>query len=182
MVPATGPDPTRNGVDLRTVVRLAEAMDSDARHAEELSRYSRSARVRWVQGFHSRAFVRDVPPHDYDEPDWLGGSNAAMAASEAILGAVGGCVAVGFAANASLRDVTIRELEVEVEGTIDLPSFFGLREGNPGYQSLRMTLFVDCDADDALLQEIVHRAVDLSPVVNTMRNAVDVQHEVKVIR
>jgi len=170
-----------NGVDVTTVVNLAARMDTDPEAARELSAYARRVRVRWVSGFHSQAYTRDAPPHAYDEPEWLGGTNRAMAASEALLGAIGGCIAVGFAANASLREVPVHELEVEVEGTIDLPSFFGIRDGNPGYTQIRVTIFTRCDAPQALLDEIAYRAVQLSPVANTVRRPVDVQYAVRTI-
>ncbi len=170
-----------NGVDLTTVVNLAARMDTDPQLARELSGYARGVRVRWIGGFHSQAYTRDVPPHGYDEPEWLGGTNRAMAASEAVLGAIGGCIAVGFAANAALREVHVHELEIEVEGTINLPSFFGILEGNPGYTQIRVTIYTRCDADPRLLDEIAYRAVQLSPVVNTVRHPVDVQYTVRSI-
>jgi uncharacterized OsmC-like protein len=170
-----------NGVNVTTVVNLAARMDADPEAARELSAYSRRVRVRWVSGLHSQAYARDVTPHGYDEPEWLGGTNRAMAASEAVLGAIGGCIAVGFAANASLREVPVHELEIDVEGTIDLPSFFGIREGNPGYTQIRVTIFTRCDATPALLDEIAYRAVQLSPVVNTVRRPVDVQYTLRPI-
>lgn len=170
-----------NGVDLQTVVNLAADMDTNPEKAAELADFRRSVRVRWVNGLFSQGYTRDVPPHGYDEPTWLGGTNAAMAASEALLGAIGGCIAVGFAANASLREVRIDELEVDVEGTIDLPSFFGIRDGNPGYKHVRVTLYTKCEADPALLSEIAFRAVQLSPVVNTIRNPVELTYAVKPI-
>lgn len=171
-----------NGVDLQTVVRLATEIDSDESKAGELASYSRRARVQWTNGFFSQAHTRDVPPHGFDEPSWLGGTNAAMAASEALLAAVGGCIATGFAANASLREVEIHELEVEVEGEIDIPSFFGIRDGNSGYKNIRVTIYANCDADPELLDEISFRAVQLSPVVNTVKSPVAVDYVVKDIR
>ncbi len=173
---------TLNGVDLSTVTNLAARMDVDSEYAKEMAKFSRSVRVRWIDGFRSQGYTRDVPPHAYDEPEWLGGRNRAMAASEAVLGAIGGCIAVGFAANAALREVAVHELEVEVEGTIDLPSFFGIREGNPGYQQINVTLYVRCDADGPLLDEIAYRAVNLSPVVNTVRHPVRMDYELRAIR
>jgi hypothetical protein len=170
-----------NGVDIRTVVTLASRMDTDADYGREMAQFPRGVRVRWINGLHSQAHTRDVPPHGYDEPEWLGGTNQAMAASEAVLGAIGGCIAVGFVANAALREVVVHELEVQVDGTIDLPSFLGLREGNPGYQKIRVTLFVHCDAQGALLNEIAYRAVNLSPVVNTIRNPVQLEYDLKVL-
>ncbi|MFB6362220.1 MAG: OsmC family protein [Halobacteriales archaeon] len=168
-----------NGVDLETLTELMAEVDRDSDRLDELSDYSRSCRVRWLNSFHSQAFTRDVPPNEMDEPEWLGGTNQGMAASEAVLGAIGGCIATGFAANASVRDVEINELEVDVEGEINLPSFFGLSGESPGYESVDVTIYADCDADDDLLEEIAFRAVDLSPVVNTVREPVDVDYEVK---
>ena len=173
---------TINGVDVRTVVTLAARMDTDPEYGREMSQFRRGARVRWINGLHSQAHTRDVPPHGYDEPEWLGGTNQAMAASEAVLGAIGGCIATGFIANAALREVTVHELEVQVDGTIDLPSFLGIREGNPGYQQVRVTIFVRCDTEGALLDEIAYRAVNLSPVVNTVRNPVHLDYDLKVVR
>ena len=170
-----------NGVDLTTVVNLAAQMDTNPELAQELSGYARRVRVRWVDGFHSQAYTRDVPSHSYDEPAWLGGKNRAMAASEAVLGAIGGCIATGFAANAALREVPVHELEIEVEGTINLPSFFGILEGNPGYTKIQVTIYARCAADPTLLDEIAFRAVQLSPVVNTVRHPVDVQYTVRSI-
>jgi uncharacterized OsmC-like protein len=170
-----------NGVNLPTIVDLATRMDSDPRYAEEMSHFSRRVRVRWVSGLHSQAYTRDVPPHGYDEPGWLGGANAAMAASEALLGAIGGCIAVGVAAQAALREVTVEELEIEVEGTIDLPAFFGIRESTSGYTAITVTIYIKCGAEGHLLDEILYRAVNLSPVVNTVRQPVDVRYTVKAI-
>jgi len=172
---------TVNGVSLPTIVGLATRMDSDPNYAAEMSRFSRGVRVRWVAGLHSQSYTRDVPSHSYDEPEWLGGTNKAMAASEAVLGAIGGCIAVGVAAQAALREVTIDELELDVQGTIDLPAFFGIRENTSGYTKINVTIYIKCNAEGQLLDEILYRAVNLSPVVTTVRQPVDVQYSVKVI-
>jgi len=78
--------------------------------------------------------------------------------------------------------VTVHELEVQVDGTIDLPSFLGIREGNSGYQQVRVTIFVRCDATGALLDEIAYRAVNLSPVVNTIRHPVQLEYDLKIVQ
>lgn len=168
-----------NGVDVRTLAALAGELDSNPDRAKELASYTRSVRVRWTSGYQSHARARGTPPHGYDEPRWLGGADAAMAASEALLGAVGGCIATGFAANAALREVEIRELEIEVEGEIDVPAFLGLRDSHSGYKRLRVRIHAAADADPALLEEIAFRAVQLSPVVNTVRNPAQVEYELE---
>lgn len=167
-----------NGVDLATVTDLAAEVDRHEERADELGEHTRSARVRWVDGFHSQAYSRGTEPNTFDEPEWLGGKDRAMAASEALLGAIGGCIATGFAANAALREVEIHELEIKVEGEMDIPSFLGLGDGDSGYDQIRVSIYVDCDAEGELLDEIAFRAVDLSPVTNTIRDPVDVEYEV----
>lgn len=172
-------DVTLNGVDLETLTQLAAEVDTDPERAADLGETDASARVQWRAGFNSQGYSGDAPPHAYDEPEWLGGTDAGMPAREALLGAVGACVVTGFAANASLRDVTIHELEVEVEGHVDIPSFLGLGDGDSGFEELEITINVDCDAEGKLLEEIALRAVDLSPVVNTVQKPVDVDYEVE---
>jgi uncharacterized OsmC-like protein len=168
-----------NGVDLATVTDIAAEVDREEDRADELGDHTRSARVRWVDGFHSQAYSRGTEPNTYDEPEWLGGKDRAMAASEALLGAIGGCIATGFAANAAMREVEIHELEIAVEGEMDIPSFLGLGDGESGYEEIRVDIYVDCEAEGELLEEIAFRAVDLSPVTNTIRDAVDVDYDVE---
>src|SRR2546427_11518460 len=140
-----------NGVDLTTVVNLASRIDANPDVARELSAYARRVRVRWVDGFHSQAYTRDVPSHTYDEPEWLGGKNRAMAASEAVLGAIGGCIATGVAANAALREVAIHELEIEGEGAINPPSVFGIPGGHPGDTRSPVASYAPREAHPTLL-------------------------------
>src|SRR2546428_10788886 len=121
-----------NGVDLTTVVNLAAQMDTNPELAQELSGYARRVRVRWVDGFHSQAYTRDVPSHTYDEPAWLGGKNRAMAASEAVLGAIGGCIATRLAADAALREGPRHPLAIQGAGPDQPPSLFRLPAGDPG--------------------------------------------------
>src|SRR3989442_3891336 len=107
-----------NGVDLTTVVNLAAQMDTNPELAQELSGYARRVRVRWVDGVHSHAYTRDVPSHNYDEPAWLGGKNRAMAASEALVGAICGCIANSLAANSALPHVPVPAPWIQWDGTI----------------------------------------------------------------
>lgn len=172
---------TVNGVDVETVGNLAKQLSEDKAQAEKYASFTRRARVRWISGVHSEAYIRSsVPTVQYDEPEWLGGTDKAIAASEALLGAIGGCISVGFAANAAVQNVEVRELRVEVEGEINLPAFLGLQEGNPGYSNIRIAIYCDTDADEKTLSGLIDKAVNLSPVVNTVRNPVDVQYKVWV--
>ena len=78
------------------------------------------------------------------------------------MSAVGACVATGFVAQATGRGVKVESLEVQVDGKLNLPVFFGLAEGNPGYDEMAVTVYAQTDAAPDVLQEIYDKAV--SPV------------------
>ena len=54
-----------------------------------------------------------------------------------MLGALGNCLAVGYAANASAAGVEINDLKIEVSGDLDLHTFLGLKPGHAGYGACR---------------------------------------------
>ncbi len=45
---------------------------------------------------------------------------------EQLLGALGNCLAVGYAANATGAGITINDLSVDLQGDLDLHTFLGL--------------------------------------------------------
>ena len=63
----------------------------------------------------------------------LGGTNIAANPVEQILGALGSCLAIGYTAGAVARGITIQDLRIDLAGHIDLPVFFGLKDGHAGY-------------------------------------------------
>ncbi len=67
-----------------------------------------------------------------DEPTSLGGGDAAPNPVEQLLGALGNCLAVGYAANASVAGISIERLDITLDGDLDLRSFLGLAEAMPG--------------------------------------------------
>ena len=91
-----------------------------------------SAQVRWTGAFRSEAAVRGFAPIASDEPKGLGGSDSAPNPVEQLLGALGNCLAVGYAANASVAGITIRDLRIDLDGDVDLHAFLGLDDGHAG--------------------------------------------------
>jgi uncharacterized OsmC-like protein len=90
-----------------------------------------------------------------------------------VLASLGSCLAVGYAASASVRGIELRSLEVELSGTIDLRVFLGLAEGHAGYERIEVTARVDSDADDDALQELHEHVIRTSPVGNTIEHPVE---------
>lgn len=164
---------TLNDVDLPAVGALIEAIGQDPAKA----RTTWKSTVEWRGGFRSASRSRDFDPAGSDEPTALGGDDTAPNPVEQLLGALGNCLAVGYAANATAAGIQLRDLRIELEGDLDLHTFLGLAEGNAGYQRIRANVSIDSDADPEALRELHDKVVATSPVGHTLSGSVPVSVE-----
>jgi len=134
-----------------------------------------SAQVRWTGAFRSEAAVRGFAPIASDEPKGLGGSDSAPNPVEQLLGALGNCLAVGYAANASVAGITIRDLRIDLDGDVDLHTFLGLDDGHAGFSAIRVAVHLDTDADEAAVAGLHRKVAATSPVGQTLSKAIPVQ-------
>jgi uncharacterized OsmC-like protein len=122
--------------------------------------------------------IRSLPPHVVDEPPGLLGDDTAPNPSEALLAALGTCVAVGLQANAVARGFGVRHIGVDLEAEINITSVWGTGDLAPkpvGFQAIRLRIELDLDgASEAERDALIRHAVQWSPVLNTVRNPVDV--------
>jgi uncharacterized OsmC-like protein len=162
-----------NDLDLEAIGGLVRRIQETPETAKTVWR----SEVRWNGGFRSEARSRDLGPSPSDEPAALGGSNTAPNPVEQLLGSLGNCLAVGYAANASVSGIQIRSLRIELEGDIDLHAFLGLGGENAGYESIRARVELESDASPEQLQELHRRVVATSPVGNTLSRAVPLRIE-----
>ena len=138
------------------------------------------ASTKWMGGFRSQAQIRDFTVA-MDEPAVLGGSDTAPNMVEMVLGAYGCCLTTGYAMNAALQGIDIQDIQVELEGDLDLNGFFGLQEPDqcwPGYTSVRAK--VTLQADNATAEQIqsLHDAVvKTSPVGSILQRPIVVATE-----
>lgn len=162
-----------NDVDVTAVANLVERIQQSPADAQTTWR----AEVQWTGGFRSESHVRDFAPIPSDEPPVLGGTNSAPNPVEQLLGALGSCLAVGYAANASVQGIEITDLRIELEGDVDLRTFLGLADANAGYEGLRVKVHLDADAPPEQIQALHARVVGTSPVGHTLSRAVPVAVE-----
>ncbi|MGH8926013.1 MAG: OsmC family protein [Acidimicrobiia bacterium] len=111
-----------NEIDLAAVGSLVRAIQVDS----TIAATKWQAEVTWQKGFQVEARSRDLPVQEFDEPPTLGGSNAAANPVEQVLSALGACLAIGYASNASAAGIEIKDLRIELEGDLDLHTFLGL--------------------------------------------------------
>ena len=176
-----------NGVD---VIQLTDTI-SLIRDQPDLAEFRFRASTRWqggaravteIQGFHGAGqedTSRDEPfVLEGDEPPVLLGDNTAPNAVEAVLHALASCLAVGFVYNAAAQGIEVRSLELDLEGRLDLHGFLGLDEDvRAGYDHVRVAYRVDCDAADDRIDELCAYVQRTSPVLDMLRNPVDVTVE-----
>ncbi|MEV0675492.1 OsmC family protein [Actinosynnema sp. NPDC050436] len=162
-----------NEVDIQAVGALVAAVQEDAAKA----RTTWAAHVTWQGGFRSRAKVRGFDPTPSDEPTGLGGGDSAPNPVEQLLGALGNCLAVGYAANATVAGIAVDRLTVDVKGDVDLHVFLGLREGHAGFDSITATVRIESDAPREELEALHAKVVGSSPVGHTLGSAVPVAVE-----
>jgi uncharacterized OsmC-like protein len=160
-----------NQVDLSAVGALVEAIKQDPSAAQT----TWSAEVRWTGAFRSEAAVRSFAPIASDEPSGLGGTDGAPNPVEQLLGALGNCLAVGYAANASVAGITIRDLRIDLDGDVDLHAFLGLADGHAGFSAIRVAVHLDTDADEAAVADLHAKVAATSPVGQTLTKAIPVE-------
>jgi uncharacterized OsmC-like protein len=174
-----------NGVDVDRLVQTIDAIRSQP----ELARFRFRAANQWLGGGRSRTTIqgfygagredasRSAPlTFEGDEPPVLLGENHGPNAVEAVLHAVASCLAVGFVYNAAARGIAVRALDFDLEGDLDLHAFLGLSDQvRPGYQEIRVAYRVDCDASDAVVDELCAYVQRTSPVLDIVRNPVSVR-------
>lgn len=162
-----------NDVNLGAVADLVSAISDEPAKAGTVWK----ATVAWKGGFRSESRIRDFEPVPSDEPAALGGDDTAPNPVEQLLGALGNCLAVGYAANATAAGIELKDLTIELEGDLDLHTFLGLREGNAGYETITARVTIDSDADPDTLDDLHRKVVATSPVGHTLQRSVPVTVE-----
>ena len=163
-----------NNVDLESVSALVGAIQSDPDQAAT----TWGATVTWNGGFRSEARIRNFDAIPSDEPAGLGGTDTAPNPVEQLLGALGNCLAVGYAANASVAGISLRSLRVDLSGDLDLHTFLGLAEGgHAGFRNIRATVSIESDASPEALDALHRRVTSTSPVGHTLSRAIPVDIE-----
>ena len=171
---ASAPTTVRlNDVKLDAVGELVGAILED----EEKAQTTWSATVTWSGGFRSEAKIREFDPIASDEPEGLGGDDSAPNPVEQLLGSLGNCLAVGYAANASTAGIEIQDMKIELEGDLDLRTFLGLAQGHAGYEGIKARVHLETDASDEAVRELHEKVTGTSPVGHTLSRPVPVSVE-----
>ncbi len=176
--------PTLNGLEMKKLLSLVENVKKNW----ETGRTAWKASAKWIDGFRVETTSRNFTLLA-DEPEMLCGSDTAANPVELVLQAYGACLAIGYAMNAAVRGIRVRNISIDVEGEIDLPGFLGLvppavvnMDRLPGFKNVSAHVKLEADADAKTLKELHDHVVGTSPVGITLLRPVTVRTELEVIK
>ncbi len=174
-----------NGWDLEEFQQTIEAVEEQP----EAGKLTWRSRAEWDSGFGLDVHTEEIEQLGEvirrkftlrgDHPPELLGENTGPTAVETLLAALGSCVAGTYAAHATAQSIEIEELEVEIEGQIDLNGFLQLRPARPGLSGVEVKVRVKSDADEAVLQELGRLTTQASPVYDSVSNPVSAELSVE---
>ena len=121
--------------------------------------------------FRNYTRIRDLEPVLVSEPPQLLGDNSAPNPTEVAQAALGACISVGIQAIATHRGVTLTDIQIDIEGRIDVSPTWGVgdtgADKRPGVSDVHVKIHLEGDADHETLDQIQKDAIEWSPVVNT---------------
>jgi uncharacterized OsmC-like protein len=113
-----------------------------------------------------------------DEPHELLGQNTAPNPQELLMAAFNACIMVGYVANASVRGVTLENVEIETEGELNLRGFLGLDpDVKPGYDSIRVRVRLTGNGTRQQYEAIHEQVLKTSPNYFNIAQPVRVEAE-----
>ncbi|HET9883014.1 MAG TPA: OsmC family protein [Candidatus Binatia bacterium] len=99
-----------------------------------------------------------------DEPIELLGENTSANPQELLMAALNACITVGYVAGAAVNGITLRKLEIETSGRLDLRGFLGLdSKVKPGYESLQYVVRIAGNGTAEQFKEIHENVMKTSP-------------------
>lgn len=178
----------RNGIDLDALGAVVREVERDHRKGivefRVTSRWQGQTRSRTKVASYTiggqrvdRSFTIDI-----DEPRELLGENSAPNPQEMLLSALNACITVGYVVGAAAKGITLKHLEIETSGQLDLRGFLGIDPSvRPGYETIRYVVNIGGDGTAAQFREIHETVMKTSPNYFNMANPIAIDAELRVV-
>ena len=159
--------------------RIVKGLRKEIEKNPQLAKISQKAKIKKTGLFQS-----EIKLGKYkiilDEDTAIGGANTGPNASTTILGTVGGCMVATIEAWSQILDIPIDSVEISVKGDLDIRGMLGLDEKiKPQYQILDVKISVKSSAEEAKIKELINKAETHCPVLNTVKNPVNIKTSLK---
>jgi uncharacterized OsmC-like protein len=128
-------------------------------------------------------FLTDVEIRDFkfvsDEPVDLGGTDKGPNPVEYVLGAFAACQEIVIKAYATVLDIDLKSVKVEVEGSLDLHGFLNLTDARAGFKTVSYKTTIETnETDTEKLKTLEKLSVTRCPVLDIVKNPVNLSGSV----
>ena len=108
-----------------------------------------------------------------DMPEGIGGNHTAPTPGVYGRAALGSCLAMGYMMRAALLNLSIKNLEVEVQADFDDGALLGTADKSipPGYLEVRYTVTVESDEPEEKIMEMLNEGDVHSPYLDVFARA-----------
>lgn len=136
------------------------------------------AKSKLEKGFLSNVKIRNFN-FISDEPIELGGTNEGPNPVEYVLGAFAACQEIVIKAYATVLDIDIKAVHVEVEGNLDLHGFLNLSNERAGFTSVSFKTTIETnETNEKKLNALEKFSVERCPVHDIISNPVKIDGQV----
>jgi len=168
---------TKNEKLKDSLLNLIKVIQDDPENANATFR----AKSKLEEGFLAEVQTRNFK-FVSDEPTELGGTDEGPNPVEYVLGAFAACQEIVIKAYATVLDIDLKSVSVEVSGNLDLHGFLNLSDQRAGFTSLNYKTTVETNEKDTeKLQLLEELSVTRCPVLDIIQNPVEVTGSVTYI-
>ena len=136
-----------------------------------------SAATELVEGFQTKASIRQFTV-DVDEPPALFGTDTGPNPVELVLGALGTCQEIVYAAYAAVLGIPIDSLRINVKGNLDLRGFLNVAEVPAGFTDVDYEIDIKSPAPSERIRQLAELVNAHCPVLDTIQRPVPVSFSV----
>ena len=169
----------------RYFIRRGEKAAQDAgeleKDKERAKEYEWRTRVRHRGGLRSTVYCRNFQ-FDVGQPASFEEQDEHPSAVEYVLGALGGALAVGFAAECSKAGLEVDDVELTVRGKLNnVLAHLGLEQGDPSFARIEVKCFASTFDDEGRVRQAWTSTVERSPIVATLHKACELDLKLSIV-
>lgn len=139
------------------------------------------ANTELVEDVRCSAQVGTFSPMVIDERPELGGKNAGPNPVELLLVALGTCQEIMYSAYASVMDIHLDSVKVDLKGDINLNGMLGLDENTPGgFTKITFNTNIESNADEETLLNLIEAVEKHCPVMDTILREITISGSASV--
>lgn len=156
---------------------VSQTIDAIAKNPD-MAKLLYKSQTRLVKDVLCTAKVRNFEPMAIDEPAPFGGGDTAMSPADLVLVALGTCQEIMYSALASVMDIPLESVSVELKGNLDLHGLLGMGADKgipPGFQAISYVTTINSPANEETLKQLVDTVESQCPILDTLVRSVSVQ-------